>query len=205
MRTYYYATKLDDLYLADNEANALMYHALSEARKEKEDGEVEHGEVEHGNILVLEIPFDEDDAAEVNKGKEDIFNRITHVCNFDMRVEQKIGYNIAWIFMHDKYDSIEEFRNALVSYNERLDIHLNKNDLDSVCVDSPGFVVSNHSSCELWKEENFCVTLYAKNGKNFTIVELLYKLNNWLFDHSGLFHHVYFGGISPDGEIDLGS
>ena len=113
-----------------------------------------------------------------------------------------IGREIAWEFKNKIYKNLEEFRTAVVEYNEEFNNEIKDSVLDNICVDYSTFEINYDNQ---YFDEHIHVTFIADNKKNFTTKEILWRLNNWIAKNKPLNHHIYFEGLSPDGKLYLGS
>lgn len=117
--------------------------------------------------------------------------------------EKGIFDYVDWNFKTGAVESIEDFKEKLVDWNNEIGNELNDTYLNSVCIEYPSFLIWNLP--HYWKDEHFAALIHSDNGKNLTVLELLWKLNNWLAANRNLQHHVYFEGVERNGEIRLGS
>lgn len=115
---------------------------------------------------------------------------------------ESIGENVNWAFMHDRYDDINEFRNAVIAWNKEIGSPIADSELDRICVFAPAFIVRHKDD---FFDETFVKILHSRNGENFTTIELLWKLNNFLYDNQVLKQHIYFEGLDYSGTLHLGS
>lgn len=108
----------------------------------------------------------------------------------------EIFKNILWSFNNDKFSQLEDFKTAIVNYNEKI-----TGDTFSINLNQP-ILTSNKVviQYEYWNEiindsvePDFYLT--ADNGEFFTIGELLFKIHNCVCEKLNEDDHHFFEGL----------
>lgn len=117
-------------------------------------------------------------------------------------------FDVLWAFYEKEYKSKEEFSNEVKQYQ----IDINEKDTwkpDEIVFDKPEITLLLEMGWEEPPHDKVEFTLKSENNKNFTALDLMFQINNFLAQYDLSDHH-FFEGLHKDSEnnrymIHLGS
>lgn len=123
--------------------------------------------------------------------------------------KKPISSTVCWAFNNIVYKSYMKFRRAVIEYNEEIvEYKISDFELYHEYIKADSFRLIYHNP--EWGEE-FDITVYPEDGKEFLPLEILWHLHNWWAEHEVSKHHIYFEGIEwiedkeNTGYVHLGS
>lgn len=108
--------------------------------------------------------------------------------------------DIYWTFLEPKFDSQDEFQNALKTYHKSIGYKGKFPPIkwNEVCINAPKVIMQyvvfpRNENDEISEPQ---VEIIAENGRSFTAKELLFKMHNALRDILESEDHHYFEGLT---------